>query len=192
MSLVIIKVDRTAKTHSIYSDGMMLKGNNVYSSTAKKITHIENDKFSILLGCVGNGIFSDYVRIHFQEILKSSNILEYLADETMAENEISSIFKKLWLNYCKENEMKENSWNDFGAAISINGYLFVTDRYQDLIFHSIMVKDDAFCTMGENEIAAKYMLYNNLPIQQIFDTISRYNSCVNNNVRSIENVSYLK
>lgn len=40
------------------------------------------------------------------------------------------------------------------------------------------------------EIAALCLLENGIEIQRIFDTICKFNNSVNNNVRSIENISY--
>lgn len=193
MSLVVIKVDRTAKTHSIYSDGIKLSDSNIINANSNKICHIGTDKYDILIGCTGSSNLLRYIRVHLKEKLSNNIFSDFQTEIDLVEEEICNIFKTLWIDFCEENKLlNDNQDYNLSCIISINGYMFLIQHYNGTTFDSILLSDDDFCTTGQDEIAAKCMLYNNVPIQQIFDTISRYNCHVNNNVHSIENVSYLK
>lgn len=67
MSLVILKVDREKKTHSIYCEGISMGEERIYLTQANKITHIDNPNYSILLGTTGSAEFTRY----FDCILKN-------------------------------------------------------------------------------------------------------------------------
>ena len=73
MSLVILKVDREKKTHSIYCDGITIREDQIYITRNNKITHIDNPNYSILLGTTGDNEFARYFRIHFEEHFKKSD-----------------------------------------------------------------------------------------------------------------------
>lgn len=195
MSLVILKVDREKKTHSIYCEGITISGEQIYLTRSNKITHIDNPNYSILLGTTGNMEFTRYFRLHFEEHFKKSNMLQNLSKCDLGSESLKDIVYNIWRSFCLERmlDLDTNNFNGFGCILSINGHLYVADHYrcdEKNTFGTYEVIDRNYCAKGQEEIAALCLLENDIEIQRIFDTICKFNNSINNNIRSIENISY--
>ena len=195
MSLVILKVDREKKTHSIYCEGISMSKEQIYRTQANKITHIDNPNYSILLGTTGNNEFTRYFRLHFEEHFKKSDMLQNISNCDLRSESLKDIVHSIWRSFCLDRMLDLNTdcFNSFGCILSINGNLYVADLYRcddKNTFGVYEVTDRDYCVNGQEEIAALCLLENGIEIQRIFDTICKFNNSINNNVRSIENVSY--
>ena len=195
MSLVILKVDREKKTHSIYCEGISIREEQIYVTRKNKITHIDNPNYSILLGTVGSNEFTRYFRLHFEEHFKKSDMLQNLSNCDLGSESLKDIIYSIWRSFCLDRMLSvdNDSFGHFGCILSINGHLYVADHYrcdEKNTFGVYEVTDRDYCVNGQEEIAALCLLENGIEIQRIFDTICKFNNSVNNNVRSIENISY--
>lgn len=195
MSLVILKVDREKKTHSIYCEGIRIRQEQIYLTRANKITHIDNHNYSILLGTTGDMEFTRYFRLHFEEHFKKSNMIQNLSNCDLGSESLKDIIYSIWRSFCLDRmlDLDTNSFNSFGCVLSINGHLYVTDHYrcnEKNAFGAYEVTDRNYCVNGQEEIAALCLLENGIEIQRIFDTICKFNNSINNNICSIENISY--
>lgn len=195
MSLVILKVDREKKTHSIYCEGIRIGQEQIYLTRANKITHIDNHNYSILLGTTGDMEFTRYFRLHFEEHFKKSNMIQNLSNCDLGSESLKDIIYSIWRSFCLDRmfDLDTNSFNSFGCVLSINGHLYVADHYrcnEKNTFGAYEVTDRNYCVNGQEEIAALCLLENGIEIQRIFDTICKFNNSINNNISSIENVSY--
>ena len=195
MSLVILKVDREKKTHSIYCEGISIREEQIYITQKNKITHIDNPNYSILLGTTGNYEFTRYFRLHFEEHFKKSDMLQNLSDCDLGSECLKDIIHSIWRSFCLDRmlSLDNDCFSNFGCILSINGHLYVADHYrcdEKNTFGTYEVTDRDYCVNGQEEIAALCLLENGIEIQRIFDTICKFNNSINNNVRSIENISY--
>ncbi len=195
MSLVILKVDREKKTHSIYCEGISIRQEQIYLTRANKITHIDNHNYSILLGTTGDMEFTRYFRLHFEEHFKKSNMIQNLSNCDLGSESLKDIIYSIWRSFCLDRmlDLDTNSFNSFGCVLSINGHLYVADHYrcnEKNTFGAYEVTDRNYCVNGQEEIAALCLLENGIEIQRIFDTICKFNNSINNNICSIENISY--
>ena len=195
MSLVILKVDREKKTHSIYCEGISIREEQIYITQKNKITHIDNPNYSILIGTVGSNEFTRYFRLHFEEHFKKSDMLQNLSNCDLGSESLKDIIHNVWRSFCLDRmlPLDSSSFADFGCILSINGHLYVADHYrcdEKNTFGVYEVTDRDYCVNGQEEIAALCLLENGIEIQRIFDTICKFNNSINNNVRSIENISY--
>lgn len=195
MSLVILKVDREKKTHSIYCEGISMREEQIYLTRSNKITHIDNPHYSILLGTTGNTEFTRYFRLHFEEHFKKSDMLQNLSNCDLGSENLKDIIHNIWCSFCADRTLSldTNYFNGFGCILSINGNLYVADHYRcddKNTFGAYKVTDRDYCVNGQEEIAALCLLENDIKIQRIFDTICKFNNSINNNVCSIENISY--
>lgn len=185
MSLVILKVDREKKTHSIYCEGISMREEQIYLTRSNKITHIDNPNYSILLGTTGSNEFTRYFRLHFEEHFKKSGMLQNVSNCDLGTENLKDIIHSLWRSFCLDRMLDLNTdcFNGFGCILSINGNLYVADHYR-------CDDKNTFGVNGQEEIAALCLLENGIEIQRIFDTICKFNNSINNNVCSIENISY--
>lgn len=195
MSLVILKVDREKKTHSIYCEGITIRGEQIYITHKNKITHIDNPNYSILLGATGNCEFTRYFRLHFEEHFKKSDMLQNLSNCDLGSECLKDIIHSIWRSFCLDRmlSLDNDCFSNFGCILSINGHLYVADHYrcdEKNTFGTYEVTDRDYCVNGQEEIAALCLLENGIEIQRIFDTICKFNNSINNNVRSFENISY--
>lgn len=195
MSLVILKVDREKKTHSIYCEGITMSQEQIYRTQTNKITHIDNPNYSILLGTTGSAEFTRYVRLHFEEHFKKSDMLQNVSNCDLRSESLKDIIYSLWRSFCLDRMLDLNTdcFSSFGCILSINGNLYVVDHYRcddKNTFAVYEVTDRDYCVNGQEDIAALCLLENGIEIQRIFDTICKFNNSINNNVRSIENISY--
>ena len=195
MSLVILKVDREKKTHSIYCEGISIREEQIYITRKNKITHIDNPNYSILLGTTGNCEFTRYFRLHFEEHFKKSDMLQNLSNCDLGSESLKDIIHSIWRSFCLDRmlSLDNDCFGNFGCILSINGYLYVADHYrcdEKNTFGVYEVTDRDYCVNGQEEIAALCLLENGIEIQRIFDTICKFNNSINNNVHSIENISY--
>lgn len=195
MSLVILKVDREKKTHSIYCEGIGMREEHIYLTQSNKITHIDNPHYSILLGTTGNMEFTRYFRLHFEEHFKKSDMLQNLSNCDLGSDNLKDIIHNIWCSFCADRtlSLNTNCFSSFGCILSINGNLYVADHYRcddQNTFSAYKVTDRDYCVNGQEEIAALCLLENDIKIQDIFDTICKFNNSINNNVSSIENISY--
>ena len=97
MSLVILKVNREKKTHSIYCEGITISGEQIYLTRSNKITHIDNPNYSILLGTTGNTEFTRYFRLHFEEHFKKSDMLQNLSNCDLGTENLKDINPLEWV-----------------------------------------------------------------------------------------------
>lgn len=195
MSLVILKVDREKKTHSIYCEGISMREEQIYLTRSNKIAHIDNPNYSILLGTTGNTEFTRYFRLHFEEHFKKSDMLQNLSNCDLGTENLKDIIHNIWSSFCADRTLSLDTiyFSGFGCILSINGNLYVADHYRcddKNTFGVYEVTDRDYCVNGQEEIAALCLLENGIEIQRIFDTICKFNNSINNNVRSIENISY--
>ena len=195
MSLVILKVDREKKTHSIYCEGISMREEQICLTRSNKIAHIDNPNYSILLGTTGNTEFTRYFRLHFEEHFKKSDMLQNISNCDLRSESLKDIVHSIWRSFCLDRMLDLNTdcFNSFGCILSINGNLYVADLYRcddKNTFGVYEVTDRDYCVNGQEEIAALCLLENGIEIQRIFDTICKFNNSINNNVHSIENVSY--
>ena len=195
MSLVILKVDREKKTHSIYCEGISMREEQICLTRSNKIAHIDNPNYSILLGTTGNTEFTRYFRLHFEEHFKKSDMLQNISNCDLRSESLKDIVHSIWRSFCLDRMLDLNTdcFNSFGCILSINGNLYVADLYRcddKNTFGVYKVTDRDYCVNGQEEIAALCLLENGIEIQRIFDTICKFNNSINNNVHSIENVSY--
>lgn len=195
MSLVILKVDREKKTHSIYCEGISMREEQIYLTRSNKIAHIDNPNYSILLGTTGNTEFTRYFRLHFEEHFKKSDMLQNLSNCDLGTENLKDIIHNIWSSFCADRTLSLDTiyFSGFGCILSINGNLYVADHYRcddKNTFGVYEVTDRDYCVNGQEEIAALCLLENSIEIQRIFDTICKFNNSINNNVRSIENISY--
>ena len=195
MSLVILKVDREKKTHSIYCEGISMREEQICLTRSNKIAHIDNPNYSILLGTTGNTEFTRYFRLHFEEHFKKSDMLQNISNCDLRSESLKDIVHSIWRSFCLDRMLDLNTdcFNSFGCILSINGNLYVADLYRcddKNTFGVYEVTDRDYCVNGQEEIAALCLLENGIEIQRIFDTICKFNNSINNNVRSIENISY--
>ena len=195
MSLVILKVDKEKKTHSIYCEGISMREEQIYLTRSNKIAHIDNPNYSILLGTTGNTEFTRYFRLHFEEHFKKSDMLQNISNCDLRSESLKDIVDSIWRSFCLDRMLDLNTdcFNSFGCILSINGNLYVADLYRcddKNTFGVYEVTDRDYCVNGQEEIAALCLLENGIEIQRIFDTICKFNNSINNNVCSIENISY--
>ena len=193
MSLVILKVDRENHTHSIYSDGIsLIGGSEISDSESTKIRRIDIGENSILIGCTGVNILCRYVRLMIGLEIQKRDIIAFLSDDDEASERLSNLFQSLWLEFCKKHDIAKDDkdYSSFGCLLSINGHIFRTYCYQGNVFGTQKIIGQNYCAVGQYVIATHCLLENNIGIQKIYDTISKYNSYVNNNVKSIESVKY--
>lgn len=195
MSLVILKVDKEKKTHSIYCEGISMREEQIYLTRSNKIAHIDNPNYSILLGTTGNTEFTRYFRLHFEEHFKKSDMLQNLSNCDLGTENLKDIIHNIWSSFCADRTLSLDTiyFSGFGCILSINGNLYVADHYRcddKNTFGTYKVTDRDYCVNGQEEIAALCLLENGIEIQRIFDTICKFNNSINNNVCSIENISY--
>ena len=195
MSLVILKVDREKKTHSIYCEGISMREEQICLTRSNKIAHIDNPNYSILLGTTGNTEFTRYFRLHFEEHFKKSDMLQNLSNCDLGTENLKDIIHNIWSSFCADRTLSLDTiyFSGFGCILSINGNLYVADHYRcddKNTFGVYKVTDRDYCVNGQEEIAALCLLENGIEIQRIFDTICKFNNSINNNVCSIENISY--
>ena len=195
MSLVILKVDREKKTHSIYCEGISMREEQICLTRSNKIAHIDNPNYSILLGTTGNTEFTRYFRLHFEEHFKKSDMLQNLSNCDLGTENLKDIIHNIWSSFCADRTLSLDTiyFSGFGCILSINGNLYVADHYRcddKNTFGVYEVTDRDYCVNGQEEIAALCLLENGIEIQRIFDTICKFNNSINNNVCSIENISY--
>ena len=100
MSLVILKVDREKKTHSIYCEGISMREEQIYLTRSNKITHIDNPNYSILLGTTGSNEFTRYFRLHFEEHFKKSGMLQNVSNCDLGTENLKDIIHSLWRSFC--------------------------------------------------------------------------------------------
>ena len=195
MSLVILKVDKEKKTHSIYCEGISMREEQIYLTRSNKIAHIDNPNYSLLLGTTGNTEFTRYFRLHFEEHFKKSDMLQNLSNCDLGTENLKDIIHNIWSSFCADRTLSLDTiyFSGFGCILSINGNLYVADHYRcddKNTFGTYKVTDRDYCVNGQEEIAALCLLENGIEIQRIFDTICKFNNSINNNVCSIENISY--
>ena len=191
MSLVIIKVDREKKTHSIYCDG---RCGNMVMQKANKISEYKTQGHSILVGTAGYRNFNTYFRLHFVEIVVRERLLDYLDDNEVATAKLIDIGMIIWRDFCAKIGLpkKKNSYDAFGAILSIDGKLYELDGFivdERFVFESHEIDRD-FAVSGSEDTAALCLLEAGVDIKTIFKVISKYNYYVNNNITSIEDVMF--
>lgn len=191
MSLVIIKVDREKRTHSVYCDG---RSGNMVMEKANKISKYNIQDHSILAGTTGYHDFNVYFRMHFEEIVIQERLFDHLDDNELTATKLADIGAVIWRNFCKKMHLpvKKNSYDVFGAVISIDGNLFALDGnvVDDIFIFTAHETERDFVVSGADDNAALCLLDVGINIQTIFETISKYNYYVNDNITSIEDVMF--
>lgn len=182
MSLVILKVDRDNKTCSIYSEGITCSGHEIVNTDSVKIKHIKISKdygnYDILIGCVGGAMLNVYVRSHFQTLIEtiiSNHNTSVYSDELIMEIMIK--FRSMIDEYIAFNGTKDEI--SFGCVFSINGSLFKVEQYDKSELSCVMITDKNYVCVGQEHVAAQCLIHNNIDINKVFKTISRFNNAVN-------------
>jgi hypothetical protein len=194
MSLVILKVDRDKNIHSVYCDGITFSSERVVKTDSNKIAQVELPGCSILMGTTGYAEFTRYFRLYFEKHFVEANIIQYIGCDIFLER-LNDIVYDIWKSFCERHRISVSNtdFNDFGCVISFNGHIYCINsiRCEDVnTFHTYDITDRNYCVCGQEEVAALCLLENEVGIQRIFDTISKFNTNINNNVGSIENVSW--
>lgn len=122
-------------------------------------------------------------------------MLQNLHNSDLGGESLKDIVHSIWRSFCLDRRLTldNQTFNSFGCILSINGYLYTAQHYRcnDInTFYVYEITDRDYCVNGQEEVAALCLLANGIETQRIFDTICKFNNSINNNVRSIENVSY--
>lgn len=195
MSLIFIKVDRDKKIHSIYSDGIRLAASRITSSNGLKILEIDLPNCNVLFGCAGVSKFCNWIKLRIANEIQTHNIVNYMSNRTEVVERISDMMRSIWETFCEKHGLRndDEQYSTFGCIMSINGILFKSDSYgKENIFDTYIIDDRNYGATGQEEVAALCLLENGIEPQKVFDTISKFNCYINNNMRVIENVKYEK
>ena len=100
----------------------------------------------------------------------------------------------IWRDFCAKIGLskKKNSYDTFGAILSIDGKLYELDGSiidERFVFESHVVDRD-FAVSGSEDTAALCLLEAGVDIKTIFKVISKYTYYVNDNITSIEDVMF--
>ena len=189
MSIVIIKVDKKAKTHSIFSDGILVRGESkIWDDHKNKIRHVEIDGHSILIGTCGYGVFSRYLRLNLPDKIKDIDS-SGLSDKDSIENILIEIYSSMWKEFCDKHQLKYTS-EDSDAIISIDGVIIELSTDANRVANASILDDAEYHTIGQDAQAANIMLDLGIEAGTIIRAISKRNCYVNENVMSITNVKY--
>jgi hypothetical protein len=191
MSLVIIKVNRENKTHSIYADSICIGGSNhIYTNNCNKIVNVECNNYNILLGTTGDRSLAKYIRYNFQTHFRKLKYINFNEKNEIAEIALSDLFKDLIEEYLCKYEPSNPESICFNGCLSINGNIFDVVWYDKKLITVDWIDDYDYFAVGQENIAAMCMLDNGIEIPKIYETIKKFNCYVNDNVSKLENIKF--
>lgn len=192
MTLIIGKVDRKKRLQSVYSDGMVCSGDEIWHGGMVKCFQFANCECCVSGGFCGFAYlgqwFSQNVEAEFRKCFKGKDVGIKKFEVGMADM-FNSMADKFYEKYgVKKNDAEKNG--RMVVLVIINGEIYEVERFENERFHCYHMSGCDFDAVGQASVSAKCMLENGIKVQRIYDTVSKYNSKVNNVVAKIENVKY--
>jgi len=191
MSLIFGKVDRKNRLQSIYSDGIIVQGSEVLSTTKRKIVAFTSGDYTVSAGFCGLAYLGDYFRQHLQETFE--NTYDMAMPNIDFEATLHKMFNSLAEEYYREfgiGAKGDDRTSHFGGIVIINGTFYEIERYDGERFHCLKLEGVDSYAHGQGDISARCLMDNNVPPKKIIETIARYNTTVSNCLSAIEGISY--
>lgn len=185
MSLVWIKVDREAKQHSIYSDGLVVDNDTILCHDFQKTRLYKDFKLSILLGCIGSVSAMNFIYKYFFIKWKQQTNIQYYKENAC--RELTELFEVLGKYY---KELYDTEL-DATVILSINGYLFYLKHVSNGRWICLETEENFICA-GPAKSEALTLLYYNKYIepQDLLNTVAKVTNTINTNLFKIEKISY--
>lgn len=185
MSLVIVKVNKEAKTHSIYSEGICCCGDDIVSNTQEKFNVLKSDGYNILVGTTGVSSFGCYIRRHF---LDNFSVKEYVETEEWSGivEYLTNVYINLYGSFCKKfsiSDSKSAKDHPTDIILSVNGKIIVVNQRDSGIIDVEDHSDEEYYAIGCGDTNALCLLDAGVDVKDVFRIVSRRCKSVNDKVQ---------
>ena len=195
MSLIIAKVNRKERTQSLYSDGISVFNDEIVHNRMKKINHFTHKNTAVSFGGTGASYFLTYVMDNFEKFFTeyvNENKPTGKQTEYYRKN-LPIIFNRMADEYVSEMNISDDDDElkcSNGYIVVIDGEIYRVSKYGDERFRCSYKDGFDALACGVGEESANCLMDVDIPIERVFEIISKHYATVNNTVFKDENLCY--